>query len=241
MPILPLVEQKQMNADTIISPVVERPEQSRIVSSTPGRSPVDNPSRYNPTTSTLAPGLDPSFAQYPMDNTSVNLTAPVMHTYPPPQLLPYKTQPQAPGTNYINYAMDHHNYPGQSYPGLRSPAKSRGPYVNGLQIPNQAYHNSSIHNGTNRFPMTPMSAIGPDQGVLSSSPVDTTAFSTDTLESTYYTHEPQSMNQGGMSDMGYDMANSMQYQATMYADMGYMTQQQQQQQQQQTNYPYQGQ
>jgi hypothetical protein len=243
MPILPLVEQKQMNADTIISPVVERPEQARNQLSTAGKSPVHNPSRYNPANTTLAPGLDPSFSQFPKDAASSGLSASVMHTYPPPQLVAYSgKQQQNPNTNYSNFGTDGQNFPGQSYPGLRSPPKSRGAYVNGLQIPNQPYHNGNIQHGPNRFPMTPISAIGQDQPVLSSSPVDTTAFGTDSLGPFSFTQEPQALSAGGVSNMGYDMGNSIQYQAPMYQDMSYMTpqQQQQQQQQQQTGYQYHG-
>lgn len=216
MPILPLVEQKQMNADTIISPVVEMPE-SRKLSVTPSRSPVDNPSRYNPN-STLAPGIDPSFGQYP-DATS--------HTYPPPQLVPYKNQGQvqAQKSSYAGYTVENvPSYTGRTYPGLQEPAKARGAYVNSLQIPSQPYLNGSMQNGANRFPMTPVSAIGQQQGVFTSSPVDTTPFSTDTLGSTYFTQEPQNMAANGMGDMGFDTSNNMQFQqASAYQEMAFMT------------------
>jgi hypothetical protein len=239
MPILPLVEQKQMNADTIISPVVEMPE-SRKLSMTPGKSPIDNPSRYNPATnsaSALAPGIDPSsFPQFPQDSSS-GVASNVMHTYPPPQFMnmknPQPAQKGGYGNNFVENA-----YPGQTYPGLQEPPKQRGMYVNGLQIPNQPYINGNLQNGPNRYPMTPVSAIQQQQQpVFTSSPVDTTPFSTDTLGSTYFTQEPQNIN-NGMGDMGFDPNSGMSYNASAYQDMSYMTTQQQQQQH---NYQYQGQ
>ncbi|KAF2462998.1 uncharacterized protein BDR25DRAFT_397354 [Lindgomyces ingoldianus] len=237
MPILPLVEQKQMNADTVISPVVEMSE-SRKLSVTPSRSPIDNPSRYMPNNnSTLAPGIDPSFGQFPPDNSSSTVAPNVMHTYPPPQLVAYRNQPGPQKGNYTNFVPeDSQSYAVRSYPGLQEPPKARGAYVNGLQIPSQPYHNGNIQNGPNRYPMTPISAIGQQQqAVFTTSPVDTTPYSTDTVGSTtYFTHEPQAMTAGGVSDMGYDSGNSMQYQPSAYQEMSYMNTQQH-------NYQYQGQ
>lgn len=236
MPILPLVEQKLMNADTIISPVVEMPESHKL-SATPSRSPVDNPSRYNPNAnSTFAPGIDPSFGQFPQDMSPSGVASNVMHTYPPPQMMAFKNQP--PGqqkNNYTNYAMDNtQNYPGRTYPGLQEPTKVRGAYVNGLQIPNQPYHNGGIQNGPNRFPMTPVSAIG-QQPVFTSSPVDTTPYSTDTLGPAYFTHEPQNISTGTVADMGFDAGNAMHFQQPSgYQEMGYMGAPQH-------SYPFQGQ
>ncbi|ORX95303.1 hypothetical protein BCR34DRAFT_199602, partial [Clohesyomyces aquaticus] len=234
MPILPLVEAKQMNADTIISPVVEMPE-SRKLSVTPNRSPVDNPSRYIPNnTSTLAPGIDPSFGQFPPETSPSTATSNVMHTYPPPQLVAYRNQQAPAKTNYGNFVDNGQNY-GRSYPGLQEPPKNRGAYVNGLQIPNQPYHNGSIQNGPNRYPMTPVSAIGQQQAVFTTSPVDTTPYTTDALGSTtYFTQEPQTLASGGVADMGFDATNTMQYQPSAYQEMSYMSAQQH-------NYQYQGQ
>ncbi|OAG08952.1 uncharacterized protein CC84DRAFT_1142028 [Paraphaeosphaeria sporulosa] len=223
MPILPLVDQKQISADTVISPVVEIPE-SRKLSVTPNRSPVDNPSRYNPN-STLAPGIDPSYGQYPSD--SPGAASSVMHTYPPPQIVPYKNpQEQVPSSNYASYALQNpHNYSGRTYPGLQEPSKGRGAYVNNLQIPNQQYMNGNLQNGGNRFPMTPVSAIGQQAPMFNTSPVDTATFSTDTMASQYFTQEPQSMGSNGMTDMsGFDTTNPIQYQQpATYPDMAYMT------------------
>lgn len=223
MPILPLVDQEQISADTVISPVVEMPE-SRKLSATPNRSPVDNSSRYNPS-STLAPGIDPSCGQYPSD--SPGAASSVMHTYPPPQMMPYKnTQEQVPSGNYANFAMQNaQGYSGRTYPGLQEPSKARGAYVNNLQIPSQQYMNGNMQNGVNRFPMTPVSTVGPQAPMFNTSPVDTVPFSTDAMASQYFTQEPQSMGSNGMTDMnGFDTTNSMQYQQpATYPDMAYMT------------------
>ncbi|KAF2874922.1 hypothetical protein BDV95DRAFT_603704 [Massariosphaeria phaeospora] len=235
MPILPLVEQKQMNADTIISPVVEMPE-TRKLSATPTKSPVENPSRYNPN-STLAPGIDPSFGQFPQDATSSGVASNnAMHTYPPPQMVAYKNQSPMAKSNYANYGLDNtQNFVGRTYPGLQEAPKARGAYVNGLHIPNQAYINGNMHAGTNYFPMTPVSAIAQQQAVFTTSPVDTTPFSTDTLGSTYFTQEPQNVAAGRVPEVAFDTGTALHYQQPpTFQDMAYMPAHQH-------NYQYQGQ
>ncbi|CAO2656645.1 Nn.00g054480.m01.CDS01 [Neocucurbitaria sp. VM-36] len=225
MPILPLVDQKQLNADSIISPVVEIPE-SRKLSVTPNRSPIDNLSRYNPN-STLAPGIDPS-GLYPHDTTP-EVAASVMHTYPPPQMVPYKTQQPTQVNGYTNYPTNTgQNYPNQTYPGLQEPAKPRSGYANGLQIPNQPYHTSNLQNNVNQYGMSPVSTVQQQQQAMyTDSPVDTTAFPS------YYTQEPQNLT-SDMSTIGYDNTNTMQYpQQGTYSAMSYLTTQH--------NYQYQGQ
>ncbi|KAH7379220.1 hypothetical protein DE146DRAFT_625587 [Phaeosphaeria sp. MPI-PUGE-AT-0046c] len=193
MPILTLVEQKQLNADSIISPVVEMPD-SRKLSITPGRSPVENPSRYNPG-STLAPGIDP-YRQYPQD-TPDPVTTP-MHTYPPPQLVPYRS-PQSGQVSGFNYPLNTgQNYPSQTYPGLQQPPKPNNTYVNGLQIPTQPYANG-------QYGMTPVSVVQQQQPMYTDSPVDTTAFPN------YYTQESQNLG-NDTTAMRYDTTNGMHYQ-----------------------------
>jgi hypothetical protein len=232
MPILALVEQKQMNADTIISPVVEMPE-SRKLSATPNRSPVDNPSRYNPA-STLAPGIDPSFGHYP-SAASGAVSSNTMHTYPPPQTVPYKTEGQIQSSGYASFAAENpQGYGGRTYPGLQDPTKARGAYVNNLQIPHQPYLNGNMQNGTNRVSMTPASSIG-QQSIFTDSPIDSGPYSNDTLGSTYFTHEPQHVPASGIPNMGFENGTTMPFQQTSpYQEMVYMTAQQQ-------NYQYQGQ
>jgi hypothetical protein len=224
MPILTLVEQKQLNADSIISPVVEMPD-SRKLSITPNRSPIDNPSRYNPA-STLAPGIDP-YGQYPQD-AKPEAASSIMHTYPPPQMVPYKGQQPAQINNYANYAANTGQiYPNQTYPGLQQPPKPHNGYVNGLQIPNQPYSNG-------QYGMTPVSAVQQQQTMYTDSPVDSTAFPS------YYTQEPQNMT-NDVNPTNYDNTNAMQYQQQpqpqpqqgTYQAMAYLNTQH--------NYQYQGQ
>jgi hypothetical protein len=235
MPILPLVDQKQMNADTIISPVVEMPE-SRKLSVTPNRSPIDNPSRYNPTT-TLAPGIDPSFGQYSSAIPGA-VASSTMRTYPPPQMVPYKTEGQPISANYAAFAAENpQGYGGRTYPGFQGPAKARSGYVNNLQIPNQQYLNGNMQNGANRIPMTPASSIG-QQSLFTDSPIESGPYSNDTLGSAYFPQESQSVPvnamSNGMPNMGFDAGTTMQFpQTSPYPDMPYMASQQ--------NYHYQGQ
>ncbi|PVH99494.1 hypothetical protein DM02DRAFT_629319 [Periconia macrospinosa] len=227
MPILPLVEQKQMNADTIISPVVELADKGKL-SGTPNRSPIDNPSRYiPPNPATLAPGIDPSsFAPFAPD-TPAGATPNTMHTYPPPQMAPQSS-------SYMAFAAENPQGFTRTYPGL-DPNKPKGPYMNNLQIPNQVYMNGNMTNGPNRFPMTPVSAVQQQQqqqqGMFTDSPVDATPYSTDTLGSTYFQPQQQQhhLSSNGL-DMTFNAGNESQLSA--YQTMAYLKAQQQ-------NYHYQ--
>jgi hypothetical protein len=201
MPILPLIEQKHLNADSIVSPVVEMPE-SRKLSVTPSRSPIENPSRYSPN-SNLAPGIDP-YGQYPHDSKS-EVASSVMHTYPPPQMVPYRNQSPAQSNGYPGYVVNNgQSYPSQTYPGLQQPSKSHNGYANGLQIPTQSYQNGNIQNNAGQYGMSPVS-VAQQQTVYTDSPVDTTTFPS------YYTQEPQTLT-SDVPVLGYDTTNTMQYQ-----------------------------
>lgn len=223
MPILPLVEQKHLNADSIISPVVELPE-SRKLSVTPNRSPVDGHSRYNGI-STLAPGIDPS-GLYPQ-GVKLDANANAMHTYPPPQMVPYKNQPPPRVNGYPNYASNAQMYPNQTYPGVHEPPKPRGPYTNGLHIPNQAFTGGNGQNGMNQYGMTPVSAVQ-QQAVYTDSPTDTTMFPN------YYPQDAHNVT-NDVNDMGYNQTAQYQQQGTFPA-MSYLAAQHNN-----TNYPFQGQ
>ncbi|KAH7372339.1 hypothetical protein BKA66DRAFT_572460 [Pyrenochaeta sp. MPI-SDFR-AT-0127] len=225
MPILPLVEQKLLNADSIISPVVEMPE-SRKLSVTPSRSPIDNPSRYNPN-STFAPGIDPS-GLYPQD-VKPEVASNAMHTYPPPQMVPYKHQQPVQANGYASYTAGHTlNYSNQTYPGLQDAPKPRSGYDNGLQIPSQQYHGGNMANNVSQYGMSPLSTVQQQQqqAMYTDSPVDTTAVPH------YYTQEPQNLT-NDMPSLGYDNTNTIQYQQQgTYPAMSYLTTQH--------NYQYQG-
>lgn len=85
LPILPLVENKPLNADSIISPV-EKPQANRpraTSSATPSNS-----SRYNQNLS-----VNSSYSGYNQEAPS-SATSTVMHTYPPPQFQNYRSQVQ---------------------------------------------------------------------------------------------------------------------------------------------------
>ncbi|CAI6332103.1 unnamed protein product [Periconia digitata] len=233
MPILPLVEQKQMNADTIISPVVELADKGKL-SATPNRSPVDNPSRYiPPNPATLAPGIDPSqFAQYTPDHAS-GMSPNAMQTYPPPQMAPQTS-------GYAAFAAENPQGFTRTYPGV-DPSKGKGVYMDNLHIPNQSYMNGSMANGPNRFPMTPVSAIQQYQqhGVFTDSPIETAPYSMDTLRATYVPQEQQNMAGSGVS-MGFDggIAPPVQEQSA-YQSMQYMRAQARAQAQHQQRYSFQ--
>lgn len=219
MPILTLVEQKQLNADSIISPVVEMPE-GRKLSMTPNRSPIDNGSRLD-TASTLAPGIDP-YGHFPRD-AKAEVAASAMHTYPPPQMVPFKGQQPPQASGYAAFVASGQNYPNQTYPGLQQPPKPHNGYANGLQIPNQPY-------GNGQYPMTPVSAVQQQQAMYTDSPVESTSFPN------YYTQEPQNLS-NDVTGMNYDANATGQYQQQSphgtYQAMAYMNAQH--------NFQYQGQ
>jgi hypothetical protein len=157
MPILPLVEQKLLNADTIISPVQELPD-ARKLSAALTRKPVPGSLQHSPST-TFAPGVNP-FVQQSQNNNMIDAAANVMHSYPPPQMVP-----QSRG-GYAAYAANNLHYSNQTYPGLQNPPKSPNVYTNGYQLQNQPYLN-----------MGPMSAVQQqDQAMFTNSPTETTAF-----------------------------------------------------------------
>ena len=178
------------------------PEQARNQINASSKSPNDNPSRYNPSSavSSLASPFDQTYPQYSSDISPSGLTAPAMHTYPPPQLLTYRPQQPAQASPFAFPVDTTPTYANRSYPGFLD-TKQRSPYVNGVQISSQPYRNSNVQNGSTRYapPITPVSTYG--QQPVFSSPVDTTPFSTDGLPSTYFPQDPQSSSttQAGMS------------------------------------------
>ena len=221
MPILPLVDQKHLNADSIISPVVELPE-SRKLSVTPSRSSVDNPSRYTPK-ATYAPGIDPQ-SLFPEDLKPQGVSA-TMQTYPPPQLI----QPSSQANSYVNYTANNTApYSNQTYPGLQAPPKPQVGYANGLTVCGQPYQNANMQNGLEQYGMTPIGTVQQQQSMYTDSPVDTTT----APFPSYYTPDPQALT-AEMSNVSYDTSNGMHYQGSTYPAMSYLTAQH--------NYQYQNQ
>jgi len=201
MPILSMVDQKQLKVDSIISPVAEMLESHKL-SITPARPPINNPSRYN-TNSTFASGMAPH-GLYPLD-TKPDVASNVMHTYPPPQMVQYKDQQPVQGNGFINYAATNTtSHLNQTYPGLQEPPKPCSGYSTRLQIPSQPYHGGSLQSSIGQYGISTVSAIQQQQTVYTDSPVDTTAFPS------YYTHESQDMT-NSMPNIGPEDADSMQY------------------------------
>ncbi|KAF3001378.1 hypothetical protein E8E13_006723 [Curvularia kusanoi] len=200
MPILPLVEQKILNADTIISPVQELPD-ARKLSASITRKPVGgSPLPRSPNT-TFAPGIDP-FARVPHNNPT-EPAAGVMHSYPPPQMV----APQQGG--YAAYAANNALYSNQTYPGLQNPPRSPQVFNNGLDMHNPSYLN-----------MGPVSAIQQqDQALFTNSPTETTAFPN------YFTPDQQNMT--GSFDPTMQMQYQQQSPTGTYQAMHYMADQHQ--------------
>lgn len=201
MPILPIVEKRHLDADSIISPVVEFSE-SRRLSVTPNRSPSDKFAWIDPN-STLAPGLSP-YGQYPQD-TRIATASSAMRTYPPPQIVPCKDQHQMQIDEYANHTDNNtRNYTNQTYPGLQVPSKSRGVYTSELQTPTQRYHNGNMQNGSNHYMISTVSGVQQQQAMFTNSPIETTELPS------YFTQEPQ--NLANDMTMSYDSGNTVQYQ-----------------------------
>jgi len=192
MPILPLVEQKLLNADSVISPVMEMLE-TRKLCVTPSQSPVEkNPSRYHPNSS-YAPGIDPG-SFHPQDAKST-ITSNVMHTYPPPQMSPYKAPQPVQAHRYPDYTAggDQH-CPRQTYPGLPDD------YSNGLHLPSTGYHPDSLQTHGIQYGTDSICAVQQQHAMYTDSPVDTTAFP-------YFPED----SQNPMSNMSYEATNGMRY------------------------------
>lgn len=202
MPILTLVEQRVLNADSVISPVVELPE-SRKLCVAQSQPPIDsNPSRYYPN-STYAPGIDPGF--FPLQEIPSMVTSQNMHTYPPPQLSPYKAPRPVQAGGYSNCSAGGSvHYPNQTYPGLQAPAKPRNGYANDLVIPSMGYPTGTMQNNVSQYSGNSINAAHQPYATYTDSPIDTTTFPP------YYTDESQNLT-NHMPVLSYDATNGMQY------------------------------
>jgi hypothetical protein len=241
MPILPLVEQKQISADTIISPI-EFPQTE--MSTTPVRSPINNPSRYDPSTNgpsgfSAVQGLDPNYvAKYSRGPSPSPLSSGVMHTYPPPNFA-YGAQ-GGPNAEYSGHGESSTAGYMQSYPPVTQPPKApRGTYMDGLQIPSHTVRPGSGGGGSPqtqtqgaRYPITPVSAYLDSQPQVFSSPVDH-AYSHDTYANVGIFSPPTPQQTSGDSMPAFTEINygQAQYgQQSGYGAVNYMHQQQQQNQ-----------
>ncbi|KZM26351.1 metal ion binding [Ascochyta rabiei] len=198
MPILPLVEQKLLNADTIISPVQEFPD-TRKLSAVFSRKPVPSPLQPSPNT-TFGPGINP-FRPHDPSEAAAN----VVHSYPPPQMV----APQQSG--YAAYAANNMHYTNQTYPGTPNPPKTPMVYTNEFPLQDPSYVN-----------MGPVSAIQQqEQAMFTNSPTETTAFPS------YLAPDQQNM-MGGRFDAAMQMQYQQQAATGTYQAMDYLTNQQQQ-------------
>ncbi|KAL1635535.1 hypothetical protein SLS56_001586 [Neofusicoccum ribis] len=114
LPILPLVESKPLNADSIISPV-EKPQTHRP-RATSSAAP-SNSSKYHQNLS-----VNSSYSSYNQDAPS-SATSNIMHTYPPPQFQSFRPQAQ-PQPQAANYGGDMTSgFAVRSYPGLQGQSR----------------------------------------------------------------------------------------------------------------------
>lgn len=225
MPILPLVEQKHMSADTVISPVLELPDAHKL-SRTPSKSPIDRSFQNKlSTTSTFAPGINPSFGNIPQHLSSTAVASNVMQTYPPPQFVTYKNQQQVqiPMSSFpMGSALD----TSQTYPSLLEGSRPHTPYANGHRMMSHSRNNSNAQSDLTGVPTlgTISSSGQPQAASFTSSPVETTfSNGNGNMGPAYFTQEPQTMADvgSGMSDFGFSCGSTAQYNPSTYPGMLY--------------------
>ncbi|KAF2756750.1 hypothetical protein EJ05DRAFT_441139 [Pseudovirgaria hyperparasitica] len=144
MPILPLVEQKHVNADTIVSPVVDIPQHSDQIH-TPSRSPASHhgPHSAGPRDHSYPP-------QFLQRSTATAMPPNDISTYPPPQLHHMVSQSQG-------------DYP--SYSRARDANTQHNAYTNVLPVSGPSWTESSQINHAPHYapqppPITPVSGSG---------------------------------------------------------------------------------
>lgn len=248
MPVLPLVEQKQIHADTIISPIdFPPPEKNQL----PLRSPAVNPSQYNPATNgpVLTANLDPAYVVPFPPSTTLNTS---IHSYPPPQPFNFNPSPTTPGGPMDFSAPQANSYAVRSYPGVSLPPKQqRSPYLNGgLHIPNgRISGNTSPQSHNSRFvPITPVSAFENQPSVFDS-PVETTGFAGEPFSGSSYgppvlqTSHDSTGNMPAFNEVQYSTSSGVPYQHRPghHSQQANGFSQQQQQHHHQTHYQYPGQ
>ncbi|KAH7060613.1 hypothetical protein B0J12DRAFT_566425 [Macrophomina phaseolina] len=223
LPILPLVENKPLNADSVISPV-EKPQANRgraTSSATPSNS-----SRYTRNLS-----VNSSYSSYNQEAPPSGPST-VMHTYPPPQLSNYRGQAQHPQQQTQAAAYSSDVAPGfavRSYPG--SAASS------GMQGHNQLDPNQYAGSG---YPpaITPVTDFA-QSGQVFHSPVEAGPFSTNLPANLYAYNGPMGADYTGGLPMTGNMQDEQmnsggQFQAGEYQQMGLPYRRQP------PSYPYQG-
>lgn len=141
-------------------------------------------------------------------------------------MAPYQNPQGAISNGYVAYAASNAGHQlNQTYPAPQLNRKPVNGFTNGLQIPNQSYHPSSVHNNVDQYGMNQVSNVQ-QQGMYTDSPIDTTTFPS------YFTQEPNNLP-NNMASMSYDHTSGAQHQPHgTYSAMQYLAAQH--------NYNYQG-
>ncbi|KAJ9648333.1 hypothetical protein H2199_001187 [Coniosporium tulheliwenetii] len=194
LPVLPLVEQKHLQPDSVISPV-DAQQQHRSQTTSPASAGLKNASPYidrKGPTHHLETGVGPldmgshtSGTQYPAVST---VAAPVMHTYPPPQFANHGMLYPQNSYGYSGLSGTPGNFSGSSYPPVTSLAQSYGNTQSFVSGPSQPQQNRYPPHASSRFvpSVTPASAYG--QQPMYASPTDATPFPNDSAMPMQFPH-----------------------------------------------------
>lgn len=241
MPVLPLVEQKHVQADTIISPI-EVPHQEQLI--TPSKSPIDRAQQIKQHSPVPPSNFNPQYNQtyptpYAHNILPSNVAAPTMHTYPPP-MVGYRAAP-SPQPAVFDYNSElPTTFDMRSYPGMID-VPERAQARNGPRVPSQNHNRPSVNtqNNPSRYipPITPDSAFSHHQ--MFTSPVDTSGFSGNVgdMQAQYLTTNTQQGAGEPDQHFEFDQNSAMQYQQqNQFMSNQYMPNQSSGQGQNQFNY-----
>lgn len=215
MPVLPLVDQKQVHADTIISPI-DVTHQEQLI--TPNKSPIDRSQQLSRPSPAPVANFNPQYNQpyAPGYGQSVlrNNVAPPMHSYPP-SMVGYTAAPLPQQAVYEHNAELPTTFDMRSYPGMidvptQERASVAGGGRGGAQQPSRPSVNTQ--NSSNRYmPVTPDSAYGRTQ--IFESPVQTAHFSENVgdIQAQYLAGSAQHNPAGGNEQFTFDQNPEMQF------------------------------
>jgi hypothetical protein len=171
MPILPLIEQRNLSADTVISPVdFSQSSTQADYSSTDAFSlaPSNHPQFNTANNPSLGMGLDASMQFYSADMTPTSTTSQLGTTYPPPQL--------SYGTNELSASSISNSYGTHSYPGLSRPPKNSVNQLKGQNVDPTQLSDSFQYAAQTRLSPSVVPSSGYGETPMYSSPVDTSSF-----------------------------------------------------------------
>lgn len=239
LPVLPLVEQKHLQPDSVISPV-DAQQQHRSQTVSPASAVLKSGSPYisrNGSTHLRETGVGPlemgfhtSGTQYPVVPT---IAAPVMHTYPPPQFANHGVQYHQTSYAYNDLSNTPGNFSGSSYPPVASLAQSFGNAQSAASGPSQLQQHRYAPHASSRFipSATPASAYG--QQPMYASPTDATPFPSDSTMPMQFPHagHPTSAlntsNQAVQTSNPYDHSEALPCSGSQYQQVpSYVYQQQ---------------